>query len=137
MTKSARATRVLGVAAVHGVAGERWANRRGSPCRAGNTGRCRRCRRSRRRRRAASAVALDYFADDLVARNHALAQRRQLALDDVQIGAAHAASPHAEQHLAGPGVGTGISRISSGREAMLAGLFKTAAFILNRRCVFF
>src|SRR6266571_978085 len=47
---------------------------------------------------------LDHFADDLVARNHGPIEAGQLAVDDVQVGAANAAREHAKQKLsrAGP-----------------------------------
>ncbi len=40
------------------------------------------------------------FAYDLMARNHAIAKRLQLAFDDVQVGAAHAAGADPQQDLA-------------------------------------
>ena len=42
------------------------------------------------------------FTYNLMAWNHVIAERLQLAFDDVQIGAAHSTSPDAEQYLAGP-----------------------------------
>ena len=41
-----------------------------------------------------------YFADDLMAGNHAPAECRQIAVNNVQIGAAHAAGGNSNQQLA-------------------------------------
>ena len=46
-----------------------------------------------------------HLADDLVAGHHGRAVRRQLALQDVQVGAAHATGQHPQQHLAGSRLG--------------------------------
>jgi hypothetical protein len=43
---------------------------------------------------------IDDFADDLMAGDDARVQRRKIALDDVQIGAADAAGDHLEKDLA-------------------------------------
>jgi hypothetical protein len=45
------------------------------------------------------------LADDLVARNERKLRPVELAVDDVQIGPAHAAHAHAEQHLPGSRLG--------------------------------
>ena len=41
------------------------------------------------------------FPNDLMARDDVIAERLQLAFDDVQIRAAHPTSPNAKQYLAG------------------------------------
>jgi hypothetical protein len=43
--------------------------------------------------------ALDNFANNLVAGDQLRLQRRQVLLDDVQIGPADSASQHAQQHM--------------------------------------
>ena len=65
--------------------------------------------------------------------NDVIAERLQLAFDDVQIGAAHAASADAQQDLAGRGRGNrNIADFErAGRDARRDAV-KTAAFILNR-----
>jgi hypothetical protein len=45
-----------------------------------------------------------HFADDLMARNHVLVERRKLAFHDVQIGTANSAGTHAQQNLPGAGL---------------------------------
>lgn len=45
--------------------------------------------------------------DDLVARNDRQRRRRQLAIDHVQVGAAHAAGQHLDAQLAGAGLRLG------------------------------
>jgi hypothetical protein len=52
-------------------------------------------------RNAYELAGVRAFADDLVPRNDALVTRRQLFVDDVQVGAAHAACKHAKDDLAG------------------------------------
>lgn len=47
----------------------------------------------------ACAAALNNRADDLVARNDGKLALRELAIDDMQVGAAHAARAHAYQQL--------------------------------------
>ena len=61
----------------------------------------------------AGAELLD-DADDLVAGNDRQPLVRQLAVDDMQIGAADAAGLDADQHLAGPGAGSARSSSTSG-----------------------
>jgi hypothetical protein len=43
--------------------------------------------------------ALHNLTDDLVSRDHAVSQRRQFALRNVQVGAARAACEYAQPHL--------------------------------------
>ena len=65
----------------------------------GSSGTRRRSSRARARRRRSPAVAVR-LADDLVAENERQLRVGELAVDDVQVGAADAAGAHAEQHLA-------------------------------------
>jgi hypothetical protein len=45
-----------------------------------------------------------HHADDFIPRHDRMIERRQFAVDDVQIGAAYAARGHAQQHAAGAGM---------------------------------
>ena len=56
-----------------------------------------------------------HFADHLVAGDHGLPVNRQVALGDVQVGAAHAARQHGDQKLTRRRRGTGTVTRSSGR----------------------
>ena len=72
------------------------------------------------------------LADDLVAGDDGRAVRRQLALEDVQVGAADAAGQHAEQHLARARArGTGSSTSRSGASAAGAGAASCIARIIS------
>jgi hypothetical protein len=46
-------------------------------------------------------------ADDLMAGNHRHSLLRQVALDDVQVGAANGATTHSQAKFALPGIGRG------------------------------
>ena len=52
-------------------------------------------------RNAHPLATADDGADDLVTRGDGIAARGQLAIDQVQVGAAHAAGAHFDEHLAG------------------------------------
>ena len=60
----------------------------------------RRARLAARRDELGARAERHDLADDLVAGHDGRAVRRQLALQDVQVGAAHAAGQHPQQHLA-------------------------------------
>ena len=96
--------RVLRVAAVEVVAGEARAVAEVLAARAAVAARRRRSSRATARR-ARSAAARRPLADDLVAGHERQLRVRQLAVDDVQIGAAHAAGVDAHQHLPRPRLG--------------------------------
>src|SRR6185437_9565773 len=49
------------------------------------------------------ASRFDYGADDLVTRHEMRFRIGQLAIDDMQIGTAHGACPHADDELSGTG----------------------------------
>src|SRR5437899_1445069 len=54
---------------------------------------------AKRRCDAPRALAVRSHSDNLMSGNDGVANRRQLAFDDVQVGAAHAASPDAQQYM--------------------------------------
>ena len=70
-------------------------------------------------------------ADDLVAGHDVAAVRRQVALGEVQVGAAHAAGGDPHAHLAGPGLGTGRSTHRNGCELMRPGCATAHACIIR------
>ena len=58
---------------------------------------------------------LDHLADDLVAEDQRQLRLGELAVDDVQVGAADAAGDHPDESLPGPGLGIGQLGPASGR----------------------
>ena len=112
--------RVLGVAAVAVVAGEACAVAEVLPARAAvaavAVGPAQPGTPRRGRRREALAAA-HHAPDDLVAEHQRQLGSVELAVDDVQVGAAHAAGGHLEQHLPGPArsVGQVAAAARSGR----------------------
>ena len=92
----------LGVAAVEVVAGEARAGRRGSRGRSCSSGTRRTSSRATARRAGAPSSASPTIWWPGTSGSFGCVE---LAVDDVQVGAADAAGAHAEQHLAGPRLG--------------------------------
>ena len=79
------------------------------------------------------------LADHLVSRHHLRPMHRQIALGDVQVGAAHPARAHLHQHLVVAGSGTGTRSNARGPERIGPGRCTRQAAIVslileNYRC---
>ena len=105
--RTLRRQRVLGVAAVHGPAGEVRRGRRDSRGPSGRYGQTPQVRcsqamptRSPGRKRAAPGPALSTTPTTWWPGNHGRLARREFALDHVQVRAADRAGPHPHQHFA-------------------------------------
>ena len=75
--------------------------------------------------------AVDDFADDLMAGDDARVERRKVALDDVEVGAADAAGEDAEEDVAGVRVGRGMSSMRRKGVDGARAESKMAAFIVR------
>ena len=99
------------------------------PAGAGSSG----TRRPSSRARARRAAAVLGDADDLVSRDERQLRVGKLTVDDVQVGPAHSAGAHLEQHLARPRSGSGPPP----RGAACPGVSSTIALTAGcgRRCL--